>query len=147
EAATASAAGIRNGTTPPTADAEGDITTQRPVAVSRDDIEVALARFVGHIAQTAPRYAALKYQGRNYYEYARKGIDIPRSARDVVLTALTLDAWSEPDAHIRVRCSKGTSIRVLAQDFGEALGCGAHLAAVRRTDTGGFDLAKAHTLD
>src|SRR5439155_25896150 len=147
EADKAYAAVVHLGTTTTTADAEGDITTQRPVEVSRDDIEVALARFVGHIAQTAPRYAALKYQGRNYYEYARKGIDIPRSARDVVITALTLDAWSEPDAHIRVRCSKGTYIRVLAEDLGEALGCGAHLAALRRTATGGFDLAKAHTLD
>ena len=147
EADKAYAAIVRLGTTTTTADAEGEVTIERPVEVSRSDIEVALAHFVGRIAQTAPRYAALKYQGRNYYEYARKGIDIPRPTRVVVITALTLDAWSEPDAHIRVRCSKGTYIRVLAEDLGEALGCGAHLAGLRRTATGGFDIAEAHTLD
>ena len=75
------------------------------------------------------------------------GVDLSRPTRVVVITALTLDAWSEPDAHIRVRCSKGTYIRVLAEDLGEALGCGAHLAGLRRTATGGFDIAEAHTLD
>src|SRR5256886_5813613 len=82
-------------------------------------------------------HAALKYQGRNYYEYAREGIEIPRPGREVVIHSMTLDACTPPDLSLTIRCGKGTYVRVLAEDIGLALCCGAHLAALRRLATGG----------
>jgi tRNA pseudouridine55 synthase len=141
------AATVRLGVTTTTGDAEGDPVAEQPVLVSRGDIEGALARFIGPIAQIPPRHAALKYRGRNYYEYAREGIDIPRAAREVVVHELSLDGWNPPDAKLSVRCGKGTYVRVLAEDLGAALGCGGHLAALRRVASGGFDVADALSLE
>ena len=138
---------IRLGITTTTGDAEGDVVLERPIVASQAELESLLPRFVGRVAQRPPAYAALKYQGRKYYEYARAGIEIPRAEREIVIAELTLDAWSPPEARLTVRCGKGTYVRVLAEDLGEALGCGAHLAALRRTATGGFDLGAAVTLD
>ena len=137
------AATVRLGLTTTTGDAEGDPVEERPVPVSRRDIESALARFVGSIAQIPPRHAALKYRGRKYYEYAREGIDIPRVAREVIIHELALHRWNPPDVELSVRCGKGTYVRVLAEDLGVALGCGGHLAALRRVASGGFDIGDA----
>src|SRR5437588_10818427 len=123
---------VRLGTTTTTGDAEGEVLQTRNVTVSRQDVEAVLPRFIGRIMQIPPRYAALKYQGRNYYEYAREGIEIPRAPREVVVHELSLDTWTAPDARVRVRCGKGTYVRALAEDVGQALGCGAHLASLRR---------------
>jgi len=141
------AATVRLGVTTTTGDAEGDPVDQRPVSVSRADIDAALDRFVGSIAQIPPRHAALKYRGRNYYEYAREGIDIPRVAREVIIHELKLHRWTPPDVELGVRCGKGTYVRVLAEDLGAALGCGAHLAALRRLASGGFDVGDAMSLE
>jgi len=141
------AATVRLGVTTTTGDAEGDPVEQRPVSVSRADIDAALDRFVGSIAQIPPRHAALKYRGRNYYEYAREGIDIPRVAREVIIHELKLHRWTRPDVELGVRCGKGTYVRVLAEDLGTALGCGAHLAALRRLASGGFDVGEAMSLE
>jgi len=141
------AATVRLGVTTTTGDAEGDPVDQRPVSVSRADIDAALDRFVGSIAQIPPRHAALKYRGRNYYEYAREGIDIPRVAREVIVHELKLHRWTRPDVELGVRCGKGTYVRVLAEDLGTALGCGAHLAALRRLASGGFDVGEAMSLE
>jgi len=141
------AATVRLGVTTTTGDAEGDPVDQRPVSVSRADIDAALDRFVGSIAQIPPRHAALKYRGRNYYEYAREGIDIPRVAREVIIHELKLHRWTPPDVELGVRCGKGTYVRVLAEDLGTALGCGAHLAALRRLASGGFDVGEAMSLE
>ncbi len=141
------AATVRLGLTTTTGDAEGDPVDERPVRVSRGDIEAALARFIGSISQIPPRHAALKYRGRNYYEYARQGIDIPRVAREIVIHELVLDRWSSPDVELSVRCGKGTYVRVLAEDLGAALGCGGHLAALRRVASGGFDIGESLSLD
>jgi tRNA pseudouridine55 synthase len=138
---------IRLGVTTTTGDADGSVVLERPIAASQAELKSLLPRFVGRIAQRPPAYAALKYQGRRYYEYARAGIEIPRAEREIVIAELTLDAWSAPEARLTVRCGKGTYVRVLAEDLGEALGCGAHLAALRRTAAGGFDLGAAVTLD
>jgi tRNA pseudouridine55 synthase len=135
------------GVTTTTGDAEGRPLQRRAVSATRADLEAALPRFVGTIMQRPPRHAALKYAGRNYYEYAREGIEIPRPPREVVIRELHVEAWSPPTVEIGIRCSKGTYVRVLAEDLGEALGCGAHLSALRRISTGGFDLADALTLD
>ena len=141
------AATVRLGVTTTTGDAEGDPIDERPVRVSRRDVDSALAGFVGRIAQIPPRHAALKYRGRNYYEYARAGVDIPRVAREVDVHELVLVRWNPPDVELRVRCGKGTFVRVLAEDLGAALGCGGHLAALRRTASGGFEVGAAVSLE
>lgn len=138
---------LRFGATTTTGDAEGEVRATAPVTFARADLEAVLVRFIGRIAQVPPAHAALKFRGRAYYEYARAGEDIPRVARDVDVHALRLVAWSAPEAVVDVECSKGTYVRVLAEDIGRTLGCGAHLAALRRTATGGFDLADALALD
>ena len=138
---------VRFGIVTTTGDAEGDVRATAPVAFDRADLEAVLARFVGRIAQVPPAHSALKFRGRAYYDYARAGEDIPRVARDVDVHALRLVAWDAPEAVVDVACGKGTYVRVLAEDIGGALGCGAHLAALRRTATGGFDVADALPLD
>ena len=138
---------FRFGVTTATGDAEGGVQSTRPVTFTRGDLEAALRQFEGRIAQVPHAYSALKFEGRAYYEYARAGQDIPRVAREVEIHALRLLDYEAPDAVVDVECSKGTYVRVLAEDVGEALGCGAHLAALRRTATGGFDLADAVSLE
>jgi tRNA pseudouridine55 synthase len=129
---------VRFGITTTTQDAEGEILETRPVTLDRAQLEAALPAFTGALRQTPPAYSALKFQGRNYYEYARAGIEIPRPARDVHVESLVLAEWSSPDATLDVVCGKGTYIRALAADLGSALGCGAHLVALRRTGSGDF---------
>ena len=89
-------------------------------------------RFAAGSSRCRPAFAALKFHGRHYYEYARAGIDIPRKARAVEIHELTLLAWNAPEAVLDIACSKGTYVRVLAEDIGAALGGGAHLASLRR---------------
>ena len=138
---------IRFGATTTTQDAEGAIVATRPVAFDAEALERALTRFTGPQLQVPPAHSALKFRGRPHYEYARAGVDIPRTAREIVIHALTLVEWHAPDAVVDVLCSKGTYVRSLAADLGEALGCGAHLAVLRRTASGGFDIRDAHTID
>ena len=130
-----------------TGDAEGEVLSTCDVSFSRDALARALREFVGTIAQTPPRFAALKHQGRNYYEYARAGVEIPRAPREVRIDAIELLAWEPPQAVLRVACGKGTYIRALADDLGQTLGCGAHLAALRRTGAAAFDVRDALTPD
>ena len=138
---------VRFGAATTTGDAEGETVRTCDVAFSRADLAAALTRFVGPIVQMPPAFAALKFQGRNYYEYARAGIAIPRVPRAIEIGAIELVDWSAPLAVLRVACSKGTYLRVLAEDIAGALGCVAHLAALRRTVSGPFALAAAVTLE
>ena len=138
---------IRFGIGTSTLDAEGDVVARGPSDFSRVQVETTLARFVGTIEQVPPRHAALKRDGRPYYEYARANVEIERTARPVTIESLTLVDWIPPDATIDVACSKGTYVRVLADDIGRALGSCAHLAGLRRTSTGSFRLDDAITLD
>jgi tRNA pseudouridine55 synthase len=138
---------LRLGATTSTGDADGEVIATRPVDIEQGDIEAILPRFAGRIDQVPPRHAALRHEGRKYYEYARRGIEIPRPARAIEIHELTLCSWRSPDLELFIRCSKGTYIRSLAEDIGAALGCGAHLAALRRAATGGFALADAVTLE
>jgi tRNA pseudouridine55 synthase len=135
------------GVTTTTGDAEGEVVATRTVTASARDVEEVLGRFIGRIAQVPPRYAALKHEGRRYYEYARQGVEIERPARAVEIRTLALQAWGANEFELRVHCGKGTYIRALAEDIGAALGCGAHLRALTRTATGAFALADALTLD
>ncbi|MCC6656562.1 MAG: tRNA pseudouridine(55) synthase TruB [Rhodocyclaceae bacterium] len=138
---------LRLGVTTDTADAEGTVLLTRPVAVARDQAEAALARFRGAIDQVPPMHSALKRDGRPLYEYARRGIEVERAPRRVVVHALELRCLEGERLDIAVACSKGTYVRTLAQDIGEVLGCGAHLAALRRTRIGRLRLADAVTLE
>ena len=98
---------IRFGATTTTQDAEGAVTATKPVAFTRRDLEAALRRFTGAITQTPPAHSALKFEGRPHYEYARRGIDVPRAPREVTIHALELLDWTRPDATVVVACSKG----------------------------------------
>ena len=138
---------LRLGLTTTTGDAEGEVLATRPVVSSADQLKALLPRFVGRIAQVPPRHSALKRDGRKYYEYAREGLEIVRTAREVEVRDIELTSWRAPEVELRVHCGKGTYIRALAEDIGEALGCGAHLAALSRTGAGEFALAHAVTLD
>jgi tRNA pseudouridine55 synthase len=134
------------GVTTTTGDPEGEILAACEVDISRAAIEAVLPRFIGDIEQIPPMHSALKHQGRPLYEYARAGIEIQRPPRPVKIQAIELVECVLPRVVIDVRCGAGTYIRILAQDIGAALGCGAHLTALTRTSSGGFRLAQAHTL-
>ncbi|MCA3826858.1 MAG: tRNA pseudouridine(55) synthase TruB, partial [Burkholderia sp.] len=110
-------------------------------------VEAALVRFTGEIVQIPPMYSALKRDGKPLYEYARAGQTVEREGRNVTIHALELLACELPDVTFRVTCSKGTYVRTLAEDIGEALGCGAHLTMLRRTGVGALTLEHAVTLD
>jgi len=138
---------VRFGITTDTLDAEGQVVSTRAVALDAARIEAALLTLTGPQMQTPPAHAALKYRGRAYYDYARAGEDIPRAPRAVEVMRLELLDWRSPDAVLDIECSKGTYVRVLAAELGERLGCGAHLAALRRTATGGFSDTRAIALD
>jgi len=127
---------VRFGVTTATGDAEGEVLEMRPVTLARSDVEAVLPDFTGRLSQVPPAYSALKFEGRSHYEYARAGIDVPRPPRDIEILEISLRAWTAPDAVLDVTCSKGTYIRVLAEDIGRALGCGAHLAGLRSPSKG-----------
>ena len=142
---------VRLGIKTSTADAEGEILLERPVAFTQKQLDDVLLRFTGLIAQVPPMHSALKKDGKALYEYARAGIEIEREARHVVIHGLKrlsahMDS-AEPAIKLVVDCSKGTYIRTLGEDIGEALGCGAHLSALRRVRTGGFDTTHCITLE
>lgn len=138
---------LKLGATTSTGDTEGEITSTAPVKVLQQDIQRVLQAFTGEIAQTPPMHSALKHQGKPLYEYARAGVEIERKSRNVHIYALQLDHFEGDQVVITVSCSKGTYIRVLAEDIGRTLGCGAHLTGLRRLATGGFLLEQAITLD
>ena len=137
---------VRFGATTATGDAEGRVTASFPVAFSEDALRAAMAAMEGPQMQIPPTYSALKFEGRPHYEYARAGVEVPRPPRPITMHALRLLSWQPPDAILDIECSKGTYIRVLAEDLGRALGSGAHLGALRRTGTGGFALGDAIAL-
>ena len=119
-----------------TGDTEGEVVEQLPVEATVEQIETVLARFRGPILQVPPMYSALKRDGKALYEYAREGITLEREARPVTIHGLALVEYTAPFLKILVTCSKGTYVRVLGEDIGAALGCGAHLNALRRVEVG-----------
>ncbi|KVS36192.1 tRNA pseudouridine(55) synthase TruB [Burkholderia ubonensis] len=138
---------MRLGVRTATGDAEGEVLDTRPVECDRAAVQAALERFVGEIVQVPPMYSALKRDGKPLYEYARAGQTVEREGRNVTIHGLELLACELPDVTFRVTCSKGTYVRTLAEDIGEALGCGAHLTMLRRTGVGALTLDHAVTLD
>ena len=142
---------VRLGRKTTTADAEGELIVERPVTCTLGQVVEVLDRFMGPIRQVPPMHSALKKDGKALYEYAREGETVEREARDVVIHDLEmLDVQlqgDDPFLRLRVACSKGTYIRTLGEDIGEALGCGGHLTALRRVQTGPFTAAECITLE
>jgi tRNA pseudouridine55 synthase len=138
---------MKLGVTTTTADAEGDVLETRAVDVTHAQVQAACARFTGPIQQVPPMHSALKHGGKALYEYARAGIEVAREPRAVTIHAIDIVGGQHDIWTIDVRCSKGTYIRTLTEDIGGALGCGAHLSALRRTGSGSLTLDDALTLD
>ncbi len=140
-------ASIRLGATTSTGDVEGEILQQRPVDVTEAEVRGVLQRFIGMQNQTPPMHSALKVAGKPLYAYARAGVMVERQSRAIVIKDIQLIDFKENIVNIRVLCSKGTYIRVLAEDIGSALACGAHLIALTRESAGGFKLVQAISCD
>lgn len=138
---------VHLGITTTTGDTEGEILETRAVDINREQIDTVLARFRGDIEQVPPMYSALKRDGKPLYEYARAGMTLEREARPVTIHLLEFIDYQAPYLTLRVRCSKGTYIRVLGEDIGAALGCGAHLNALRRIQVGELLIDTAMSLD
>ena len=138
---------MRLGIRTTTGDAEGQAVETRPVVADPAGLEAVCARFRGEIVQIPPMYSALKRDGKPLYEYARAGETVEREGRHVVIHDLAILNLAWPDVTFRVTCSKGTYVRTLAEDIGEAFGCGAHLVMLRRTGVGALTLEHAVTLD
>jgi tRNA pseudouridine55 synthase len=134
---------VQLGVTTTTGDAEGEVVERKPVVLGSDAVVDALARFTGTIEQVPPMHSALKREGRPLYELARAGVEVERAPRSVRIHGLRLVGQSGDTLVVDVDCSKGTYVRVLAEDIGRALGCGAHLAALRRTAVGPLSLDDA----
>lgn len=129
------------------ADRETAVIERRPVVLNRQAIDTALQRFIGTIEQVPPMHSALKKDGKALYDYARAGVELEREPRRVTIHRIDVVSWQGAELVLDVACSKGTYIRTLADDIGQALGCGAHLAALRRTGAGGLDVRNAVTPD
>ncbi|HSQ72509.1 MAG TPA: tRNA pseudouridine(55) synthase TruB [Rubrivivax sp.] len=130
-----------------TGDREGEVLQTRPVQSDRAAVDAACARYVGPIEQLPPMHSALKHQGRALYDYARAGIEVEREPRRITIHRIDIVEWQAESLVIDVACSKGTYIRTLAEDIGAALGCGAHLAALRRTGSGGLRVEDTVSLE
>lgn len=138
---------LKLGVTTTTGDTEGDVLSRQEVSLDRSAVLDAVEAFLGVIDQVPPMHSALKFQGKPLYEYARAGHEIERKSRQVTIHGIELLNFDGDEAEIRVRCSKGTYIRVLGEDIGKRLGCGAHLIQLERLTTGGFDLQAAFTIE
>ena len=138
---------IQLGATTTTGDAEGEVLSTAPVNVSLSQFQAASQQFIGEISQIPPMYSALKHEGKALYEYAREGVDIARQPRLIRIQNIAVDKFEVDVAQITVICSKGTYIRTLAEDIGAQLGCGAHLIGLRRTETAGYLLPQAVTIE
>jgi len=141
------AAALRLGIKTDTQDITGPVLESRPVSVSEPELEACLAKFRGAQRQVPPMYSAVKIGGKKLYELARKGHEVERPAREITIFELSRIEDKGDDRELFVRCSKGTYIRTLCADIGEALGCGGCMAALRRTEVGSFSLCAAHTMD
>jgi tRNA pseudouridine55 synthase len=138
---------IELGATTDTYDADGKITRQDdPAGISQEQLESALSSFRGSIEQIPPMYSAVKHKGKPLYKLARAGITVEQKSRPVTIHSLELVDWQSPVITIEVVCGKGTYIRSLAHDLGQALGCGAYLKSLVRLRCGLFDIRDAVTL-
>lgn len=141
-------AALRLGVTTDTQDVTGTALEEKSVAVGREELEAILPRFTGEIQQIPPMYSAIKIQGKKLYELARKGVEVERKPRKITIHALEVAGQDGPrDFTLRVVCSKGTYVRTLCHDIGQALGCGGCMSELRRTRVGQFSIDGAVTLE
>jgi tRNA pseudouridine55 synthase len=138
---------VRFGSATSTFDAAGRVTATRPFTFREESLSAKMATFVGERLQVPPVYSAIKVGGRKAYDMARRGEEVELSPRKVHIYELSLIRWESPNAVIRVRCSRGTYIRSIANDIGEAMGTHAHLVSLRRIRLGPFSVERATTLD
>lgn len=144
---------VKFGSRTDTGDAEGLIIEELPLPAFADEtairvaLDALLPKFRGQISQIPPMYSALKRDGKPLYEYARAGIELERAAREITIYSIRWININWPEATLEVSCSKGTYIRVLAEDVGNALGCGAHLVGLRRTEVGHLSLEQSFTIE
>ena len=139
---------LRLGVTTDTQDTSGTVLAEGPVTVTRGEVEAMLPRFTGEILQVPPMYSAIKINGQKLCDLARKGREVERPARPVTIHALELlEQVSDTEYRLRCRCSKGTYIRTLCHDMGQALGCGGAMASLQRTMAAGFTLDRAVTME
>lgn len=141
-------AGMRFGVTTDTGDITGSVLTEKAVALSTEEVEAVLTRFVGKQQQVPPMYSAIKIGGQKLYDLARKGVTVERKARDIEIYGLSLEkAENAQDFLVKVSCSKGTYVRTLCEDIGEALGCGGTLFSLERLSCGSFEKQNAVTIE
>lgn len=138
---------LRFGITTDTEDTTGKVLTERPVSLTKEDVLGILPQFRGEIMQIPPMYSALKVNGQKLYDLARKGREVERQPRPITIQELELLDFSGNEARLRIRCSKGTYIRTLCKDIGEALGCGGCMAQLRRVRAGEYTLDGAIPLE
>ena len=138
---------IQLGMTTTTGDQEGEVVSEKEVILNEVQLKETLQKFMGDITQIPPMYSALKFEGKSLYEYARKGIEIERKSRQITIHDIKLIKIEASKMTVEVFCSKGTYIRTLAEDIGQALGCGAYLKALKRTQTGNFQVANAFSIE
>lgn len=137
------------GVTTTTGDAQGEILQTRSIThLNNEKIDEVIQKFIGTSQQIPPMYSALKHQGKALYKLARQGKTVPRQARTITIYDLVVQRWVEQHLVIEVHCSKGTYIRTLAEDIGQALGCGAHISALHRLSVGNYqDMVDFNTLE
>ncbi len=138
---------FRLGVSTTTYDSEGEVTATRPVTADARDIEKTLVAFRGEIEQIPPMYSAIKHQGEALYKLARAGVEVEREPRKVTVHEIRMLGFQDDLLTLEISCSKGTYVRTLAHDLGEALGCGAHVAQLRRLATGDIPIDQAVTLE
>ena len=139
---------IRLGATTPSFDLETEIDSTSPYEhITREEVDNVLKPFVGHIMQVPPVFSAVKIDGKRAYKYARKGKEVELKPKPLEIKEIEILDFNLPDVTLRIVCSKGTYIRAIARDLGEALGCGAHLVALRRTRVGDIGLSQCLSLD
>jgi len=130
-----------------TSDSDGEIVETRPVDVNLEKLEACIDKFRGESDQVPSMFSALKYQGKPLYEYARKGIEVPRESRKIHVYEIVLHRFEGDEVEMEVHCSKGTYIRTIVDDLGEMLGCGAHVTMLRRTGVAKYPYEKMVTLE
>ncbi|WP_407528399.1 tRNA pseudouridine(55) synthase TruB [Vibrio parahaemolyticus] len=130
-----------------TSDSDGEVVETRPVDVTIEKLEACIEKFRGESDQVPSMFSALKYQGKPLYEYARKGIEVPRESRKITVYEIVLHRFEGDEVEMEVHCSKGTYIRTIVDDLGEMLGCGAHVTMLRRTAVAKYPYEKMVTLE
>ncbi|MBM4957590.1 tRNA pseudouridine(55) synthase TruB [Vibrio parahaemolyticus] len=130
-----------------TSDSDGEVVETRPVDVTLEKLEASIEKFRGESDQVPSMFSALKYQGKPLYEYARKGIEVPRESRKITVYEIILHRFEGDEVEMEVHCSKGTYIRTIVDDLGEMLGCGAHVTMLRRTAVAKYPYEKMVTLE